>query len=80
MTLCGTVSVANMSGAAAVRDDYRYFFRWVPIHLLHASTWLMGESRFQYNKKDASFVDPPPSVDAHAATRTRFESHGFAAG
>lgn len=27
----------------------------------------MGESRFLYDKKDASFVDLPPPVDAHAA-------------
>jgi hypothetical protein len=28
----------------------------------------MGESRFLYDKKDASFVDLPPPVDAHAAS------------
>jgi hypothetical protein len=37
MTLCGTVSVADMSGATAVRGDFDgYFFRRVPVHLLHA--------------------------------------------
>jgi len=36
ITLCGTVSVADMSGVAAVRDDFDgYFFRWVPVRLLH---------------------------------------------
>jgi hypothetical protein len=43
------------------------------------STWLMGKLRFQYDKKDSSFMDLPPPVDAHAATWTHFESHGFAA-
>ena len=28
----------------------------------------MGQSRFLYDKKDASFVDPPPPVEAHAAS------------
>ena len=35
MTLCGTVSVADMSGATTVRDDFDgYFFRCVPVRLL----------------------------------------------
>jgi DNA (cytosine-5)-methyltransferase 1 len=29
---------------------------------------LIGESRFLYDKKDASFMDPPPPVDPHAAS------------
>lgn len=29
---------------------------------------LMSESRFLYDKKDASFVDLPPPTDAHAAS------------
>ena len=29
-------------------------------------TKLIGNSRFLYDKKDASFVDPPPPVEAHA--------------
>jgi hypothetical protein len=28
----------------------------------------MGESKFLYDKKDASFVDLPPPIDPHAAS------------
>jgi DNA (cytosine-5)-methyltransferase 1 len=40
----------------------------LPAFLPLAPSLLIGESRFLYDKKDASFVDLPPPIDAHAVS------------